>query len=75
MFIPCGRDFVKTLGLFLPFMLILRIMFISEKLSLRLPGTGPDNTRYFNEILCSRVEILVIALVITLPISWKVSLQ
>ena len=50
-------------------------MFISEKLSIRLPGTGPGNTRYFNEILCSRVEVLVIALVITLPNSWKVSLQ
>ena len=35
----------------------------------------PGNTRELNETLCSRVEVLVIVLVITLPISWEVSVQ
>ena len=52
MLTACIRwDFVKTLGVFFPFMLISGKI----KLSIRLAGTAPGNTRGLNETLCSRV--------------------
>ena len=44
-------DFFETLGIFFPFMLTSGEL----KLSIRLAGTAPGNTRGFNERLCSRV--------------------
>ena len=44
-------DFVETLGVFIPFMFISRKI----KLSIRLAGATPGNSRGFKEILCSGI--------------------
>ena len=69
MLIACTRrDFVETLGAFFPFMLISGKI----KLSIRLVGIAPGNTRGSNGTLCSGL-FPIGGMSGSFPTSWKIA--